>query len=462
MILISQAYIFQRGWEIKTENKSYLKYLLKYWTSHLYLKNKIKNFFFNRKIDSSLRLKNISENDWKEWLKDFNQYSLSSREWSKIGPRKWRNRVNERWRKNENEDLKINRSTNKIAIFNNFPSKRIRKRNRILKKNFLISSYFNPEKDSTIEKFLNFEERNIYNDIIIEKIGVSYSFYDRKEKYLSFFSKNQNIFFEYNFLLWMIPEFTEDGDEYQTKKILFIERSILERNSNKMIEDRKLFQKRKINQSIRQWRWKSEDFGKELKKLGNMASVMTFMQTQNNVSVSNKMREDLELFNIFFRKNENNNINQLTINSEHRLGRLFDDQFLMYKTVIIFLNLKYRIEQTSNFSKFDHFVGVQLLEREEKNHLFFFNSFNLENIFFSKQRRKFRILNSLILHEKKNEQFYRKNLKKKLSENETEKIKRFFWAGYRFEDLACMNRFWCNTINGSRFSMIRFRMYPFL
>jgi hypothetical protein len=35
------------------------------------------------------------------------------------------------------------------------------------------------------------------------------------------------------------------------------------------------------------------------------------------------------------------------------------------------------------------------------------------------------------------------------------KFKFFLWPNYRLEDLACMNRYWFGTNNGSRFSMIR-------
>nr|YP_010887960.1 Ycf1 protein [Sextonia rubra]WJJ67531.1 Ycf1 protein [Sextonia rubra] len=36
----------------------------------------------------------------------------------------------------------------------------------------------------------------------------------------------------------------------------------------------------------------------------------------------------------------------------------------------------------------------------------------------------------------------------------------FLWPNYRLEDLACMNRYWFDTNNGSRFSMSRIHMYP--
>jgi hypothetical protein len=44
--------------------------------------------------------------------------------------------------------------------------------------------------------------------------------------------------------------------------------------------------------------------------------------------------------------------------------------------------------------------------------------------------------------------------------NEFVKCKSFLWPNYRFEDLLCMNRYWFDTNNGSRFSMLRIHMYP--
>nr|YP_009934741.1 Ycf1 [Cymbidium mastersii]YP_010262858.1 hypothetical chloroplast RF1 [Cymbidium maguanense]QNR95374.1 Ycf1 [Cymbidium mastersii]UIX52373.1 hypothetical chloroplast RF1 [Cymbidium maguanense]UIX52752.1 hypothetical chloroplast RF1 [Cymbidium maguanense] len=39
------------------------------------------------------------------------------------------------------------------------------------------------------------------------------------------------------------------------------------------------------------------------------------------------------------------------------------------------------------------------------------------------------------------------------------KFKLFLWPNYRLEDVACMNRYWFDTNNGSRFSMSRIHMY---
>nr|YP_010047872.1 hypothetical chloroplast RF1 [Pilea mollis]QPK42448.1 hypothetical chloroplast RF1 [Pilea mollis] len=40
------------------------------------------------------------------------------------------------------------------------------------------------------------------------------------------------------------------------------------------------------------------------------------------------------------------------------------------------------------------------------------------------------------------------------------KLKSFNWSSYRLENFFCMNRYWFDTNNGSRFTMIRMRMYP--
>nr|YP_009522590.1 Ycf1 [Dumortiera hirsuta]AXQ02611.1 Ycf1 [Dumortiera hirsuta] len=462
MILISQAYVFQKVWEIKTKNKSYLKCLLKYWTSHLCIKKNFQSFLSNQGIIGSIKLQNFKEENWKEWLKCFNRYNFSSKEWSKITPQQWRNKVTQHWKKKENQNLNTNQQNNKISTFiNTFLLEQIKKRNKQFKQNCLIYSCFDFKKNSIIRKFLNFKRKKIYNNIIINKIQKIYFIYNKKEKYLDLFSEKQNIFFEYNLLLWLIPEFIEEKNKYQNKKISLLKNSIIKENNKKIIQNPKLFRKREFNQSIRQWRWKSKSLEKKFKKLGNMASLMTFMQNKENIiTLSSKMREDLELFHLFFRRNTS--INQLSINSEHRLARLLDDQVLMYKMVSTFLNLKYRFKQISILDNLDDFLEMQFFENKEKNNFFFFNSFNIENILLPKRRRKLRILNSLTSKNKKNTQFNEKFFKKNSSKNKMKKIKRFIWASYRFEDLACMNRFWFNTINGSRFSLLRFRMYPSL
>nr|YP_009402482.1 hypothetical protein RF1 [Faidherbia albida]YP_009402502.1 hypothetical protein RF1 [Faidherbia albida]APA33123.1 hypothetical protein RF1 [Faidherbia albida]APA33143.1 hypothetical protein RF1 [Faidherbia albida] len=99
-----------------------------------------------------------------------------------------------------------------------------------------------------------------------------------------------------------------------------------------------------------------------------------------------------------------------------------------------------------------------------------------ENILSARRRRELRILicfnpkNRNSVH--RNKAFYNENkvnnccqvlaTSKNLDRDKKKLInlKLFLWPNYRLEDLACMNRYWFDTNNGSRFSMVRIRMYP--
>nr|WMQ77042.1 hypothetical chloroplast RF1 [Chiloschista sp. 128] len=98
-----------------------------------------------------------------------------------------------------------------------------------------------------------------------------------------------------------------------------------------------------------------------------------------------------------------------------------------------------------------------------------------ENILSPRRRREFRIricLNSRNFHVvDRNPRFCNENKIRNcgqfLNENKhinTDrknfiKFKLFLWPNYRLEDLACMNRYWFDANNSSRFSMLRIHMY---
>nr|YP_010948739.1 Ycf1 protein [Cardiospermum halicacabum]WMV70311.1 Ycf1 protein [Cardiospermum halicacabum] len=97
-----------------------------------------------------------------------------------------------------------------------------------------------------------------------------------------------------------------------------------------------------------------------------------------------------------------------------------------------------------------------------------------ENILFPNRRRELRTLicfnwkntkgsqrNSVFYNNvKKGGSFLNKSEDFARKKNKLIKLKFFLWPNYRLEDLVCMNRYWFNTNNGSRFSMIRIYMYP--
>nr|QWC55576.1 hypothetical chloroplast RF19 [Dahlia pinnata]QWS06200.1 hypothetical chloroplast RF1 [Dahlia pinnata] len=182
------------------------------------------------------------------------------------------------------------------------------------------------------------------------------------------------------------------------------------------------------------------------------------------------------------------NLTQLTkkgilILEPARLSVKNDGQFFMYQIIGISLvhkskhqsNQRYRNPQNVAKNHFDESIPRykrKTLNRDKKNS----DLLVPEKILSSRRRRELRILISFNLKNQnnvhRNKLFCKENKIKNWSQfldeienfdikkNELIKLKFFFWPNYRLEDLACMNRYWFDTNNGSRFSMLRIYMYP--
>ena len=144
-----------------------------------------------------------------------------------------------------------------------------------------------------------------------------------------------------------------------------------------------------------------------------------------------------------------------------RLSVRGDGQFLLHQTVCISLVHKSKHEKNKK----------RYIENLNKNNRV------PENILLPRRRRELRIL--ICLNSRNNSVYkttvsYNKNQIKTCNQFFDEskdlcreikqilKLKRFLWPNYRLEDLACMNRYWFDTNNGSRFSTLRIHMYPLL
>nr|QWL17183.1 hypothetical chloroplast RF19 [Plantago atrata] len=144
--------------------------------------------------------------------------------------------------------------------------------------------------------------------------------------------------------------------------------------------------------------------------------------------------------------------------------RLFgknDGLFLMYQTISTSLIDKSKYQTNQKYQE-ERYVS--------KNHFYFLIP---ENILSFRRRRKLRILisfnskyrkdenrNLVFWNGKNSNQASPENKGLNIEENPLMKLKLFLWPNYRLEDLACMNRYWFNTNNGSRFSMLRIHLYP--
>nr|QQY86529.1 photosystem I assembly protein Ycf1 [Gentiana urnula] len=138
-----------------------------------------------------------------------------------------------------------------------------------------------------------------------------------------------------------------------------------------------------------------------------------------------------------------------------RLSVKNDSQFILYQTLCI---------SSVHKSKYKNNQGYPEQADIDKN---FFDLLAPETILPHKYRREFRMKISFnSKNTNKNlgfctanncSQFVDKHKHKE--KNELIKVQFLTCSNYRLEDLACMNRYWFDTNNGSRFSMLRIYMY---
>jgi len=459
ILLMSQAYLFHKIWQTRTINKCNFKDLSKNWTSNLILKKKIKSDLKKKGIFPVIELEDLKEKDLKKWLQNFDRYNISSQIWYTITPQEWKDNVTHQWKGKRKKDFRISEKQTKVSVLSKTKKfsyelvtnpllEQNKKLNKRYQYNYLCYSYLDFEKiPDFIESKKN--KKTIFNKEISQTL-----------------EDKINIYIKSNLVLWLIPPFIEKKYITKIEKIDIPKISLLKQKNKKNIQNKKLLRERERHQTIRQWKWKSKNVEKKFKELGDMASLMTFMQDQENViSLSAKMRENLDLFRLLFCRDIG--INKLTINSEHRIPRVLDDEILMYKVVSVFLKSK---------ARFKNFLNLKLLNESTSRMEFFrndpktkFRLVNLEDIVLSKHRKELKVLNLLYLNKNKtsnlDKYFVKENseklikLQKIQDKNQNLTIKHFLWPSFRLEDLACVNRFWFNTNNGSRFTILRIRMY---
>ncbi|KAJ6215305.1 hypothetical protein RDWZM_010623, partial [Blomia tropicalis] len=151
-----------------------------------------------------------------------------------------------------------------------------------------------------------------------------------------------------------------------------------------------------------------------------------------------------------------------------RLSEQKDGQFIMYQTVgisLVYKNKHQKYQEQGHASKNNFAETISLHQRitgnRDKNH---FDLLVPENILSFRRRRKLRILicfnskkrnyideNPVFWNVKNSSQVAHDNNHLDRDKNQLMKLKLFLWPNYRLEDLACMNRYWFDTNNGSRF-----------
>nr|YP_010635998.1 hypothetical chloroplast RF1 [Leptoboea multiflora]WBQ48383.1 hypothetical chloroplast RF1 [Leptoboea multiflora] len=128
---MSQAYVFYKLSKIQVSNSSKLRSILQYQGIRFFLKPEIKDFFeiqemFHSKLEDK-KLSSSKMNQWKSWLKGYNQYDLPHIRWSRLIPEKWRNRVRQcrmtkkenlnKWHSYEKTELIDSKKQQKIQVY---------------------------------------------------------------------------------------------------------------------------------------------------------------------------------------------------------------------------------------------------------------------------------------------------------------------------------------------------------
>nr|YP_011000634.1 Ycf1 [Robinsonia thurifera]WPN83053.1 Ycf1 [Robinsonia thurifera] len=251
------------------------------------------------------------------------------------------------------------------------------------------------------------------------------------------------------------------------------------------IEKLKIFLKRDFPLQLR-WTGRLNQLNQKMMNNIQIYGLLVSLINVRKITISYIQRKEMNL-DIMRRRL---NLTQLTkkgilIMEPARLSVKNDGQFLMYQIIGISLvhknkqqsNQRYRNPKNVAKNNFGEYIS----RHKRKTLNVKKNNYDLlvpEKILSSRRRRELRILISFNLNLKnqnavhKNQLFCKENKIKNWSQfldesknfdrkkNELIPLKFFFWPNYRLEDLACMNRYWFDTNNGSRLSMLRIYMYP--
>nr|WRO37717.1 hypothetical chloroplast RF1 [Danxiaorchis mangdangshanensis] len=325
-----------------------------------------------------------------------------------------------------------------------------------------------------------------------------------------------------NLETWFFPEFVLLFDVYKIQpwiipiKSLFFHFSINKKSKNINVNPKKFSKKKKDKKAVEedytileikkdrkkeqyksnnemeldlflkkyflfQLRW-SDPLNKKIMKNIRVYCLLLRLINPKEISISSIQRGEINLDEILIQNN-------LVLAELIRKGILIiesiflsirrDKKFIIYQTMDISLVNNKKHKTTQKYTK-KRYIEKGLFEKSIVRHNNIFlnrdkNHYDLlvpENILSPRRRREFRIricFNSRNFNVvDRNQRFFNENKirncgqffnEDKLINTNFIKFKLFLWPNYRLEDVACINRYWFDTNNSSRFSMSRIHMY---
>jgi len=494
---LSHAYILHKIWQTNFINRLSLLKINTDWKDDILLNEHIeifgKNYGFFQNTPEDLTV-----DQFREWLKLIRYYTPSPEIWDKISPNKWRNLVNEFWSKNDSfihsykydKKSKFDQRINYLSFY-----KLLFAKNKKMLKRWEIDLLMN-----------NYTE--YLRDHNVTNVQAGWHTQSRQQNQITGFNLIKNNLFKNSFisksslLTWGLSNTRTNGLALSSSLIKSFPGSNVSKKKTFTLNKQPIYQKYKkiglgdhaiINfkkrvsfRPIVQYRWKSE---KERFEVLNTIDLIRKAKLDLKNAIKNAMlakKHKSKSTSIFVNKIQEStlqwealNLSPFTFQSiKKRQAKIIDDEILMHKIITSFLKFKQIYSLSKDFSLLNSTKIFTFLTNKSLSNKSFVIT---EDLFLRNTLREYRILSCFDFfkknelnkyHEipslnKRNIDFidnidksYYQTTQTSYQEVSHSIIQSYLWPTFRLEDIACINRFWINTANQSRFTSFRIRIYP--
>nr|YP_009427095.1 conserved hypothetical chloroplast protein ycf1 [Macrothelypteris torresiana]ASU95700.1 conserved hypothetical chloroplast protein ycf1 [Macrothelypteris torresiana]QBA56001.1 hypothetical protein Ycf1 [Macrothelypteris torresiana] len=474
--------------------------------------SKIAKEFFNEQVLKYMeewgflkKLCDLDASNWNKWLDCFYEYNLPLTLWRGVAPYRWRtssdclDELSDIGRKtaNERECHVLRSELDTYSIYAKKPllKDRIENLSRLRKRGYLLRGLIDFVREGDVENFSIRQnaaaqrlcrENRILKMTKVKGRGMNgLSDFRISDSEIKFNSK-------FDLMPWLVTDSARAGGLFG-KKIRRSRDPILKDNTTYgiVLDISRRFQEvsdelyeimldeREDADYLFRWKWKSEVKLENLRSLTALTRMLG--DDRDLVTLCLNTRVDSELLDLYFNATTKLGLfYDLSILSAHRLPILFDDQNLVYKIINPLLKFKSRLKNRVKKRLYrkiysDTYISkLSLIATEvnrKRSHIY-----NVGDLLLPRRRREFRFLRSLLTSRSikpggdyfdstsKIESKFERTRSSKESEpselGEVQKVKRFLWPSHRLEELACTGRFCFNITTGSRFAILKIRMYP--
>nr|YP_010117305.1 conserved hypothetical chloroplast protein Ycf1 [Neocheiropteris ovata]QPM99570.1 conserved hypothetical chloroplast protein Ycf1 [Neocheiropteris ovata] len=476
--------------------------------------NKIATKSFNEQILNCIeewgflkRLCDLDTNNWNKWLDCFSNHNLPLILWRNVAPSRWKTssnflneltKIEERFA-NEREFYVLRGKLHNYSIYAKKPLLRDRIKNlsKLRKRRYLLQSLIDFVRSGDVQNFSirqDVRKRKFYCENRILRITKVKR--KRMNELLNFCTSNLEIKFNSKFDLmpWLVTDFIGTKSPFKNKIRESIDPILKDNTTYGIVLDvTRRFQKvsdelyeimldeREDMDYLFQWKWKSEA---KLENLRSLTAIVRMLEDDRDlVTLCANTNVDSDLLDLYFNATTNFDLfYDLSVLSAHRLSILLDDQNLLYKIINPLLKFKFRLKNRVGKRLYRRVYGdtyiskLSLIAKElnrKRSHVY-----NVEDLLLTRRRREFRFLRSLLISRSPKlgahyfdsnfdsiSKIHRIRSSKEYEPSElgsVQEIKRFMWPSHRLEELACTGRFCFNVTTGSRFTMLKLRMYPII